>query len=131
MEKNCLFCKIANKEIDSYKIYEDEKVFVFLDNAPDYNGHMLIIPKKHFVDTSDILLEEGLLDHMILVAQQMRKLIKDTIGTNGITYLWNMDNAQNIKHFHLHLIPRDKTLSEEPKKLPIAEVYAKYFKEII
>lgn len=132
MEKDndCIFCKIANKKIESHKIYEDEKVFVFLDSSPDYNGHMLIIPKKHIVDTSDLLLEEGLLEHIIIVAERMRKLIGDTIGTNGMTYLWNMDNAQNVKHFHMHIIPRDKTLPEQPEVLPPEEVYTKYFKKI-
>lgn len=128
-EKECIFCKIANKEIDSYKIYEDEKVYVFLDSSPDYNGHMLIIPKKHIVDTRDLLLEDGLLEHLVRIAEQMRKLINDTIGTNGMTYLWNMDNAQNVKHFHMHIIPRDKTLQEQPKKLSVDEVYTKYFKK--
>lgn len=92
---------------------------------------MLIIPKKHIVDTKDLLLEKGLLEHMILIAEQMRKIISETIGTNGITYLWNMDNAQNIKHFHLHVIPRDKTLTTQPEALPVDEVYEKYFKTYI
>ena len=127
--KDCIFCKIANKEVDSYKIYEDDRVFVFLDSSPDFNGHMLIVPKKHIVDTSDVLKEDGLLLHMIDVAQKMRELIKDTIGTDGITYLWNMDNAQNVKHFHIHVIPRDKTLEQQPEKLPVDVVYSRYFKK--
>lgn len=128
-EQNCIFCKIANKEKDAYKVYEDERVFVFLDNSPDYNGHMLIITKEHLVDTSDLLEKEGLLNHVMEVAQKMRKLINEKIGTNGTTYLWNMDNAQNVKHFHLHIIPRDKTLKEQPKLLPVEEIYNKYFKK--
>ena len=127
-EDNCIFCKIANKEIESFKIYEDEMVFVFLTDNPDYNGHMLIIPKKHIVDTSDLLLEDGLLNHIIVVAENMRKLIGDTIGINGMTYLWNMGNAQKVKHFHMHIKPRDKTLLEQPEKLPVDEIYTKYFK---
>lgn len=66
---------------------------------------------------------------MIDVAQKMRELIKDTIGTDGITYLWNMDNAQNVKHFHMHVIPRDKTLEQQPEKLPVDVVYSRYFKK--
>lgn len=120
--ENCIFCKIINGEKEAYKIYEDNLVLVFLDNSPDYNGHMLIIPKKHIVDTKDLLQEHGLLYYMINVAEQMRELIKNTIGTNGMTYLWNMDNAQNVKHFHLHVIPRDKTV-EMPAMIPVEEVY--------
>lgn len=124
---NCIFCKIAKGEISSYKIYEDDLVFVFLDNSPDYNGHMLIIPKKHIVDTKDLMQEQGLLEHMIMIAEKMRELIKNTIGTEGFTYLWNMDNAQNVKHFHMHVIPRDKTLKIQPDILPVKDVYNQYF----
>ena len=124
---NCIFCKIAKGEISSYKIYEDDLVFVFLDNSPDYNGHMLIIPKKHIVDTKDLMQEQGLLEHMIMIAEKMRELIKNTIGTEGFTYLWNMDNAQNVKHFHMHVIPRDKTLKIQPNILTVKDVYNQYF----
>ena len=51
---NCIFCKIINGDIPSYKIYEDEQVLVFLDINPDSNGHTLIIPKNHYQDIFDI-----------------------------------------------------------------------------
>ena len=49
----CIFCKIVNGEIPSYKIYENDKVFAFLDIAKDADGHTLVIPKKHVVDIMD------------------------------------------------------------------------------
>ena len=51
---NCIFCKIINGEIPSYKIYEDEQVLIFLDINPDTNGHTLVIPKTHYQDIFDI-----------------------------------------------------------------------------
>lgn len=51
---DCIFCKIANNKMKSNTIYEDEKVKVFLDLNPSTNGHMLIIPKKHYQDIKDI-----------------------------------------------------------------------------
>ena len=51
---DCIFCKIIKGEIPSYTIYEDELVKVFLDVNPVTNGHMLIIPKKHYENAFDI-----------------------------------------------------------------------------
>ena len=55
----CIFCKIINGEIPSYKLYEDEQVLVFLDINPNALGHTLIIPKKHYLDIYDINNENG------------------------------------------------------------------------
>ena len=54
---DCIFCKIANSEIPSFKIYEDDVVYAFLDANPDSDGHTLIVPKKHFTDLDDIDLD--------------------------------------------------------------------------
>lgn len=63
---DCLFCKIANGEIKSYTIYEDELVRVFLDIHPNVDGHLLITPKKHYVDINDF--DPSLSSHMTEVA---------------------------------------------------------------
>ena len=47
---DCLFCKIIKGDIPSFKVYEDDMVFAFLDINPKSNGHTLIVPKKHFKD---------------------------------------------------------------------------------
>ena len=52
---DCLFCKIMNGEIPSKKIYEDDKVYAFLDINPNSNGHVLLIPKKHYVTVLDTI----------------------------------------------------------------------------
>ena len=51
---DCIFCKIIAESIPSYTIYDDETVKVFLDINPDSNGHLLIVPKKHITDISDM-----------------------------------------------------------------------------
>ena len=56
---NCIFCKILKGEIPSYKIYEDEYTFAFLDIADDYEGHTLVIPKQHCINVLDCP-EDGL-----------------------------------------------------------------------
>ncbi|MDD3048673.1 MAG: HIT domain-containing protein [Bacilli bacterium] len=103
---DCLFCKISNNEIPSYKIYEDELTKVFLDIKPNADGHMLIIPKKHYVDILDVDLE--LLKHINNVSKKMYQLLKDKLNVDGLTIAQNNGSAEDVKHYHLHLIPRYK-----------------------
>ena len=100
---DCIFCKIANGEIPSFKIYEDDKVFAFLDINPDSDGHTLIIPKKHFKDLDDIDLET--LNHINTVSKDIKKLLEEKLNIAGLSLLQNNGSAQEVKHYHLHLKP--------------------------
>ena len=102
--KDCLFCKIINKEIPSYTIYEDEKVKVFLDLNQDCPGHMLIIPKMHTLDLYSI--DKSILNYMYDITLKMQKLLNEKMQNDGLTLLQNNGIAQDIKHFHLHLLPK-------------------------
>ena len=112
---DCLFCKIINKEIPSYKIYEDDVVYAFLDINPDSVGHTLIIPKKHYLDLDDIDIE--ILKHIMEIAKILKKRIEEKLNCDGLTLIQNSGDIQEVKHFHLHLKPfynnkKDKTLEE-------------------
>ncbi len=100
---DCLFCKIASGEIPSYKIYEDDIVFAFLDINPDSDGHALIIPKKHFKDLDDI--DDITLNYVNKVAKRLKKLLEEKLNCDGISLLQNNGIVQEIKHYHLHLKP--------------------------
>ena len=100
---NCIFCKIANGEIPSRTIYEDEIVKAYLDINPTSTGHTLIIPKKHFTDLDDIDLET--ITHIMKVAKEIKKLLEDKLEVKGIKLLQNNGVFQDVKHYHLHLIP--------------------------
>lgn len=111
----CLFCKIINNEIPSYKIYEDELVLAFLDINPKTSGHTLIIPKKHFLDLDDI--DQNTLNRIMEVAKIIKKRIFDNLNPDGLVLVQNNGNLQEVKHYHLHLIPsysnsRKMTLEE-------------------
>ena len=108
---NCIFCKIANGEIPSKTIYEDEIVKVYLDINPISTGHTLIIPKKHFTDLDDIDMET--LSHIMKVAKDIKKLLENKLSARGIKLLQNNGVFQDVKHYHLHLI----TDSSVPKDL--------------
>ena len=112
---DCLFCKIINKEIPSYKIYEDEIVYAFLDINPDSVGHTLIVPKKHYLDLNDIDIDT--LTHIFKIAKMLKIKITEILNCDGLALIQNNGEIQEVKHFHLHLIPfyknkKDKTLEE-------------------
>ncbi len=117
---NCIFCKIINGETPSYTLYEDEYVKAFLDIYPDTNGHTLIIPKEHYLDISDIPIET--LTHINSVAKKMYTLLNNKLNMDGITIIQNNGSAQDIKHYHLHLLPRYK---DNQTKLKIEDIYKK------
>jgi histidine triad (HIT) family protein len=99
----CIFCKIAKGEMDSYVIYEDEIVKAILDINPASNGHTLILPKKHYKDLDDI--DEKTITHVMMVAKKVKKILEDKLSPIGITLIQNNGKPQEIKHFHLHLKP--------------------------
>ena len=105
---DCIFCKIASGEMPSYKVYEDDIVYAFLDANPDSDGHTLIIPKKHFTDLDDIDLET--LNHINKTAKKIKKELEEKLGCIGLSLLQNNGSVQEVKHYHLHLKPYYKGL---------------------
>ena len=127
---NCIFCKINNKEIPSYTVYEDEFVRVMMDISPVTNGHMLIIPKNHYTNLTDIPID--VLVHIQSTAKNMYKLLKEKLNIEGLTLCQNNDYGQEVKHYHLHLIPRYKNdnlrITSNRKKDDIEYIYEKLTK---
>lgn len=117
---NCIFCKIINKEIPSYTVYEDEIVKVFLDINPDSNGHLLIIPKKHILDISEM--DNNTWKSILEITKKMKILLEEKLHIDGLTLIQNNGMVQEVKHFHLHLKPYYK---EAQALLPIEDVYEK------
>ena len=103
--EDCLFCKIIKGNIPSYKIFENEKIYVFLDINPNSNGHMLIIPKEHVVTVLDISSDfiEGALE---VIKNNLYPLLKSKLNIDGLTISQNNFLGQDVKHYHLHLVPR-------------------------
>lgn len=126
---DCIFCKIIKGEIPSYTIYEDEIVKVFLDISPVSNGHALIVPKQHFENMYDIDLEVQ--KHIEEISKKIGKLLKEKMNCTGITRMQNNEHGQDVKHYHMHIIPRynhDKSifsLSLEKEIIKPEEVFKK------
>ena len=101
---DCLFCKIIEESIPSKTIYEDELVKVFLDINPNTNGHCLIIPKKHIVTVKEV--DNILTTHILEVEKKIYDLLKEKLNIKGLTIVQNNELGQEVKHYHVHLIPR-------------------------
>lgn len=103
---NCIFCKIANGEIPSTTLYEDEDFRVILDLGPATRGHALLLSKNHFANLFE--LDDETAQKAILVAKKMAGKMKAALGADGFNLVQNNGEAagQTVFHFHMHLIPR-------------------------
>jgi histidine triad (HIT) family protein len=102
----CIFCKIANGDIPSATLYEDDRFRVILDLGPASRGHALILPKEHYANIYEIP-EELAADAMIL-AKKMASVMTTALECTGFNLVQNNGQAagQTVFHFHVHLIPR-------------------------
>ena len=100
---DCIFCKIVKGEIPSKVLFEDNEVMIIMDANPVVDGHSLIIPKKHCTDYLE--LDNDITTHILDVAKKMGPKIMQKLNAESLTLLVNYGEAQQVKHFHLHLLP--------------------------
>lgn len=102
----CIFCKIANHEIPSTIVYEDDFVLAILDINPVTKGHTLILTKKHYDDFTDC--PSYLVARIHGIARLLTKRYDLILNPNGYNLLSNAKVAagQSVNHVHFHLIPR-------------------------
>lgn len=107
-DNNCIFCKLANGEIPTATLYEDDDFRVILDANPASKGHALIIPKEHYANLYE--LEDSLAGKAMILAKKMITKLTDVLGCDGYNLVQNNGECagQTVFHFHLHLIPRYK-----------------------
>ena len=103
---DCIFCKIANGEIPSKTLYEDEKFRVILDLGPATRGHALILPKDHAENLYELPVD--LAANVLVLAKHMATQMTQKLGSDGFNLVQNNGEAagQTVNHFHMHLIPR-------------------------
>lgn len=107
-DENCIFCKLANGEIPTATLYEDEDFRVILDASPASKGHALILPKEHFKDLYE--LDDETAAKVLVLAKKMITKLTGVLGCDGYNIVQNNGEAagQTVFHFHMHLIPRYK-----------------------
>lgn len=103
---DCIFCKLANGDIPTNTIYEDDEFRVIMDAAPATKGHALVLPKNHYADIYEI--DPDVLGRAIQVGQTVVKHATKVLECDGYNLLQNNGTAagQTVFHYHLHLIPR-------------------------
>ncbi|MGE4357154.1 MAG: histidine triad nucleotide-binding protein [Candidatus Omnitrophota bacterium] len=105
MTKDCIFCKIINREISASIVYSDKEIIAFNDINPQAPVHIIIIPRKHIEKISDITEGDSeLMGKLVLVAQRLAK--EKNISDSGyrLVFNCNRDAGQTIFHIHLHLL---------------------------
>ena len=105
-DDNCIFCKLANGEIPTATLYEDDDFRVILDQGPATKGHALILPKKHYANLYE--LPEELAARAMVLAKRMAGAMTEALNCDGFNLVQNNGEAagQTVFHFHMHLIPR-------------------------
>ena len=103
---DCTFCKIANGEIPSATLYEDEDFRVILDLGPASKGHALILPKAHAANIYEI--SDDMAAKAMILAKKMATKMTEALKWDGFNIVQNNGEpaGQTVFHFHMHLIPR-------------------------
>jgi histidine triad (HIT) family protein len=103
---DCIFCKIINKEIPNYTVYEDENVLAFLDIFPCAKGHTVVVPKKHFENVWSMNIETFQTLSAGLRAAAGR--IQAKLNPDGMNIGMNNEKmaGQAVPHVHWHIMPR-------------------------
>ena len=106
MNKDCLFCNIAEGVIPSKKVHETQYAFAFLDINPVADGHTVIVPKNHVSDIS--VLPDAEIGPLFTAVKEVTMLLKSKLGTDHFTIGINHGEAagQLVPHLHVHVIPR-------------------------
>lgn len=107
-DNNCIFCKLANGEIPTNAIYEDEDFKVILDASPASKGHALILPKEHYANLYEM--DENILAKAAKLAKRIITHETEVLKCDGYNVVQNNGEVagQTVFHFHMHLIPRYK-----------------------
>ena len=105
---DCIFCKLANGDIPTRMIYEDDNFAVFMDMSPAAKGHSLVVPKEHYANIYEM--PADLVGEAMKVAQKMAIKLTEALHADGFNIVQNNGEVagQTVFNFHMHLIPRYK-----------------------
>lgn len=115
VDPDCIFCKIAARELPATIVDEDKRTISFMDISPATRGHALVIPREHAADLQSVGAED--LQAVAMAAQRLAVRALDRLGADGVNLL-NSTGAtawQTVFHFHVHVIPR---YADDPLRLP-------------
>ncbi|GGE61118.1 diadenosine tetraphosphate (Ap4A) HIT family hydrolase [Priestia taiwanensis] len=103
---SCIFCEIISKREKAYIVYENEHVCCFLDKFPINKGHVLVVPKKHYVEFSE--LDAITLQEVALASQKIGIALEKLLDADGVTFMQNNGIFKDVDHYHMHIVSRFK-----------------------
>jgi histidine triad (HIT) family protein len=106
MPADCLFCRIARRDVPASVVLDDLKSLAFLDHRPLFAGHSLLIPKAHIETLADLPLSE--IGPLFANAQRLAKAMEDGLGAEGSFVAVNNRVSQSVPHLHIHVVPRKR-----------------------
>lgn len=104
MADRCVFCSIANGEIDAHVVLDDEIAIAFLDHRPVFKGHVLLASKRHYETLADLPRE--LIEPYFLRAQLVAVAVQGALSADGSFVAINNIVSQSVPHLHVHIVPR-------------------------
>ena len=104
MTHTCVICGIVAGRSPAHIVHQTDRIICILDHAPINVGHLLICPRAHLSDLTD--LPDELLAEITRTAKAMARLLKDKLGCDGVSLLQNNGAFNDLGHFHLHVFPR-------------------------
>ena len=102
MMSECIFCHKENIITDF--VYEDELVMAFMDMDPINEGHVLLVPKEHYLDVDEM--PDDLLSHLMMVSKKIVAALKEIYQPDGYSIMQNGGKFNDVGHYHLHIFPR-------------------------
>ena len=103
---DCIFCEIEAGRAPAHRVYEDERILVFMDKFPVADGHTLIVPRRHGADVFET--EDEDLRAVASASRRLAHAIRDLLAPDGLS-VFQLNGAaagQTVFHYHMHLIPR-------------------------
>ncbi len=105
-DPSCVFCKIVAGQIPCLRVFEDDSTLAFLDIGPLAEGHLLVIPKQHYVR-----LDQMPVDNLLTVVRHLPRLAQAVMKATGAAAYNILENngresGQEVPHVHFHIIPR-------------------------
>ena len=98
----CIFCH--KEKLTTDIVYEDELVMAFMDMDPINEGHILLVPKAHYLDVDEM--SDETLSHLMLISKRIVAALKEIYKPNGYTIMQNGGEFNDVGHYHLHIFPR-------------------------
>jgi histidine triad (HIT) family protein len=103
---DCVFCGIVAGRVPAHEVHRDDRVVAFLDRAPLFVGHVLVVPNEHHVTLSDLPATD--VGPYFERVQLLARAVQEATGSAGSFVALNNTVSQSVPHVHTHVVPRNR-----------------------